>query len=266
MSDLPTIYEGGEDRRLGLLEQPRHTLVRSWNTFGGGDWDSPPPVPRSAWQPTDLSRWCPAPKDQDGIGLCASAATVGTLETSRNLAGLSPVALSAGDLYRRVCRGRDNGSLPEENLRELVEEGIAPVSAVPFLDWRADHPEAAADRARYRGTEAWLCPTAGHVAAAVMAGFPVVCGYWHHDRDSVGTDGWMDAPGGNRGGHAVCVVGVVARGSEFGFRFLNSWSSRWGLAGYGVLPERRVEEGCRVFQAWALRAAVQEAGDVPAPK
>lgn len=266
MSDLPVIFEGGEDRRLGLLEQPRQTLTRAWPTFGGGDWDSPAPVPKSAWQPTDLSMWCPLPEDQDGVGMCASSATETALTIARRLAGLVDPRLSAGDLYRRVCRGVDRGSLPEENLKELVDEGIATTLTVPYLDWRNDRQGAAAERARYRGTEAWLCPTAGHVAAAVMAGFPVLVGYFHHSQDAVSTDGWMSSPFGSRGGHAVCVVGLVQRAGEWGFKFLNSWGQTFGLKGYAVLPEWRVEEGCQVFQAWALRSAVAEPGDMPAPK
>lgn len=266
MSDLNTVYEGGEDRRLGLLEQPRHTLTRAWNTFGGGDWDAPSPVPKSAWQPCDLSMWCPEPENQNGVGMCASSATETCLTVTRRIAGLVDPRLSAGDLYRRVCRGVDRGSLPEDNLKELIDEGIATVLTVPYLDWKNDRPGAAAERAKYRGTEAWLCPSAGHVAAAVMAGFPVVIGYWHHQQDAVSTDGWMSSPFGNRGGHAVCVVGLVQRNGEYGFKFLNSWTKQWGLGGYGILPEWRVEEGCKVFQAWSLRSPRTEPGDVPAPK
>lgn len=268
MSDLPVVYEAGEDRRLGLLEQPRHTLRFPWPVFGGrGDLiDAPAPVPRSAWHPCDLSRWCPLPEDQDGVGCCAASATETALTVSRRIAGLTDPRLSAGDLYRRVCGGVDRGSLPEDNLKELIEEGIATVNTIPYLEWRRDNPAAAAERAKYRGTEAWLCPTAGHVAAAVMGGFPVVIGYWHYSRDSVSADGWMIAPGGPRGGHAVCVVGLVLKGSEWGFKFLNSWTTSFGLNGYAILPESRVEEGCRTFQAWALRSGVQEPGDIPAPK
>lgn len=266
MSNLHELFEAGEVRRLGMLPQPRHTLTRAWSVYGGADWDAPAPLPRDQWRAVSLSAWTPPINDQDGVGECASAATCNVYMTARAVAGLPHVPLSAADLYRRVCGGRDQGSLPEDNLKELISEGVATTKTVPYTDWRHEHPGAAEERALYRGLEAWLCPTAAHVVAALSDGFPVLIGYMHHDRDSVGTDGWMDAPAGRAGGHAVMAQSVVFRGKEVGIGFDNQWTTDWGIRGRAVLPLSRVEEGCRTFQAWALRCVLSESGDVPTPR
>lgn len=263
MADIIEVHEGGELRRLGLMEQPLASLKSSWQVQAGPD-GKPDPIPLTDWTPTDLSVGVRAVNDQDGVGMCASAGTQNTIEIARSLAGLPYVPLSAGDLYRRVCGGSDNGSLPEDNLTELMTNGIAPVSDCPYLEWRRNMPSQS--RGKYKGLEAWLCPTALHVGTAVQLGFPVLIGYWHHNSDPVGADGWMRQPSGGKGGHAVCVVGVVKDAAgNWGFKFENSWTRQWGKDGFGILPLARVEEGCRSFQAWSLRAVSDDGAGFPAP-
>ncbi len=262
MSDLIEIQEAGEPRRLGLLEQPIGSLKVAWKVQAGPD-GTPTPIPKSQWIDTDLSVGVREIQDQDGVGMCASAATVNAVEVARSIAGLPYVPLSAGDLYRRVAGGRDQGSLPEDNLLELLSNGIAPLTDCPYLEWRREMPSAS--RQKFRGVEAWLCPTAAHVFTAVQLGFPVLIGYWHSSNDPVDADGWMTRPSGRRGGHAVLVVGTTSRSGEYGGKIENTWGVQFGKSGYAVLPESRVEEGCRAFQAWSLRAVVDEGGAMPPP-
>lgn len=261
--DLIETLEGGEVRRLGLLEQPLASLRASWPVHAGPD-GTPSSILRDQWRAVDLSPLVRQINDQNGIGMCASAGTQNIVEISRQIQGLPYVPLSAGDLYRRVCGGSDRGSLPEDNLTELMNNGIAPVSEVPYLEWR--RTVSSADRQKYKGLEAWLCPTAAHVATAVQMGFPVLIGYWHYNNDPVDAEGWMVRPGGGRGGHAVCVLGLVKRGDMWGFKFENTWTAQWGRSGYGILPESRMEAGCRDFQAWSIRVVSDEGGGFPAPQ
>lgn len=261
MADLYEFHDGIETRRLGLLEQPVETLKYAWPVLGESD-GAPPLIPREQWQEVSLRPLVREIQNQANVGMCASSGTVNTVEVARNLAGLDYVPLSAGDLYRRVCvNGGDNGSLPEDNLEELLRNGIAPVSDVPYLEWRRE--VGTANRARYRGLEAWRLATTVHVASALQHGFPCLIGYFHQANDNPGRDGWMDSPSGGRGGHAVCVIGLKKRGNEWGFEFENSWTTRWGMGGYAVLPESRLAYGLRSFSAWALRATVQESGNLP---
>jgi hypothetical protein len=267
MDDLTQVEEAGETRRLGLLEQPARSLRLAWPVYGGSDPQGMPRlITHDQWREIDLSPFCAEAEDQDGIGMCASSASETALTVSMQMAGMPDPRLSAGDLYRRVSGGRDQGSLPEDNLEELLKEGIATTATVPYLDWRNNPPGASEERARNRGTEAWLCPTVDHVASALLSGFPCLIGYWHHANDEPNAEGWMLRPSGRRGGHAVCAIGLARSGSLWGVKFLNSWGRRWGVNGYGVLPLPRVEEGCRVFSAWALRASVQNSGVIPQPR
>lgn len=262
MKDMDAVYQGGELRYLGCHEQDPEALTRAWPVVG--DPGTAQLVPREKWVPLDLSGLKPELVNQNGIGMCCSCATVNALELARSVAGLPRVALSGGDLYKRVSGGVDRGSLLEDNLKELLDRGIAPVSVVPFLDWRGNHPAAAAERPKYRGLEAWQCPTVDHVGSALQAGFPVVIGYWHHQYDPPGPGGWMTNPGGRRGGHSVCLYGVVTDSGRWGFKFPNHWGN-WGDHGYGVLPESRIAEGLRSFPAWCLRASAVESGGTPQP-
>lgn len=261
MSDIFEFHDGREVRRLGLLEQPVESLKYAWPVFGESD-GTPPLVQREQWQSTGMKSMVKEIKNQQNVGQCASAATAQCLEIARNLAGLEWHGLSAGDLYRRVCiGGRDNGSLPEDNLRELLTNGIAPVSEVPYMEWQRELPSPS--RKMFRGLEAWRCPTAVHIASAITHGFPVVAGYFHHNNDNLDGMGWMRSPSGGRGGHAVVFVDLKFDGRDVGFEFANSWTRQWGRDGYGILPEERVAYGVRSFQAWALRATVQESGSLP---
>lgn len=261
MNDLFVVDDGIESRKCGLLEQPLHTLKYAWPVLGASH-DTPPLIPRSQWKSHSLKTLNRAIADQNGVGMCASAASVNGLEIAREMAGLEYVPLSGGDLYRRVgVNGGDNGSLPEDNLRELIENGVAPVSDVPYLEWRRKFPSQS--RSMFKVTEAWLCPTVDHVVSAILHGFPVVGGYWHHNNDPVSNGGWMSSPSGRSGGHAVLWQGVVVESNRIGIEFENSWTSRWGFGGYATLPESRVAKGLQSFQAWALRATAQENGKMP---
>lgn len=262
MADLIELVEGGEVRRLGTLPPAAAGPVERWPVFG--TVDAGRLIPRSQWKPVSLRHLFPQIRDQDGIGMCNCSATGNVVEGCRRLANLPAVPLSAGDLYRRVSGGVDRGSLLEDALRELMAAGIAPAATVPYLDWRRDVPAAAGERTKYRITEAVWCPTFDHVASALQQGFLVDIGVWWFGRDPVDAAGWLgESGGGGRGGHAVCACELAVRDGRWGVGFVNSWGPNWGRSGFGVLPERRVEEGCRVFQAWACRAVVVEEAVVP---
>lgn len=261
MPDIIEVMEAGEVRRLGLLEQPEDSLRFAWPAVG--DDATPPIIPRSEWRTVSLKTFVKKVDDQDGVGMCASSGTQNTLEIAREMEGLEYVPLSGGDLYRRVCGGRDQGSLPEENLAELINNGIAPVSVCPYLQWKKEMPGAEEAAKKFRGLEAWRCGSVDAVASAIQHGFPVLIGYWHASKDPVKSDGRMDAPSGKEGGHAVCVVGLEMIGDTPWFWFENSWTPSFGIAGFAKLPESRLAKGIKSFQAWALRATIQESGSLP---
>ena len=66
--------EDGTVRRLGNNEPPEG-LVSSLNIPLYGTTPTTPIIPRDKWKVTDLSRFTPPIKDQDGIGACLTADT-----------------------------------------------------------------------------------------------------------------------------------------------------------------------------------------------
>lgn len=263
MSFLPEVFHGGENRKLGTLEPAAAGDPRFLSQVFG-DVGEAKLIPRNQWRPVSMRHLFPLLKDQDGIGMCNCSATGNVTEGMRAMSGLPAVALSAGDLYRRVAGGVDRGSLLEDALREAMTNGIATESDVPYLDWRNGHQNAAASRPRYRILEAVWCPTFDHVASALQQGFLVDIGVWWYGSDPVGTDGWLDDVGRRgRGGHAICGCELAERNGKWGVGIVNSWGPNWGQHGFGVLPEGRVSDGCKVFQAWACRGVVVDEAVVP---
>lgn len=256
---------GGEERFIGGAWQPMAASPSHLTTVFG---DTPKTrlIPKEQWTPTSLRTFCPPLKDQNGIGACNAFASVTALEICRAQKGLPYVELSPGDLYRRVSGGTDRGSLPEHALRELMESGTCTAANTPPLDWKRENPNARAEWPRYRVTEALWCPTFEHAASALMQGFALNVSVWWYGNDPIDSGGWMKNEGsGGRGGHSICGMALVNRNGLWGVMIQNSWGSRWGNAGYGILPHQRIEQGSQVFQLWAVRECVQESGDLPSP-
>lgn len=254
---------GGEARVIGGAWEP---LV-SRPTFLDAVFPDALMIPQDQWQPTTLKAHCPPIKDQDGLGACNCFASVTALEICRAMKGLPYVELSPGDLYRRISGGADRGSLPEDALRTLADQGVCTAANTPPLDWRGENPGAKAEYPRFRILEALWCPTAAHAASAIQQGFALNVSVWWYGNDPMDADGWLRVSGsGGRGGHSICGVGLVNRNGGWGFQIQNSWSKQWGQQGFGVLPFARVESGAEVFQLWAVRECVQESLDFPSPK
>lgn len=144
-----------------------------------------------------------------------------------------------------------------------MANGIAAESDVPYLEWRRELP-ATLPRVRFRILEAYWCPTFDHVASALQQGFLVDIGVWWYGNDPLDADGWLSDVGWRgRGGHALCGAELNERAGKWGVGLVNSWGNGWGLDGWGTLPEGRVAEGCKVFQAWACRGVVVDEAVVP---
>lgn len=262
------VLPDGSTRRLGNVRPPTG-LTRAWSIYGTTPQANL--VPRSAW-PSRVeeagnnldSNDLPPVHDQDGIGMCNCSATAGALESARMKQGLPYVKLSAGDLYHRISGGRDQGSTLEDGIAEAMANGVASVGVVPYLDWRGNHADAAADRKRFRVLEAFLCPTFDHCASAVLEGFDLITGILWYDSYTPDSEGWLPRPGGSSGGHAIHGYKLVSRGGAFGIAHENSWGTTWGVGGRFVIPEDRYDNAIGGW--WAVRAVVDEGGQMPPPK
>ena len=253
----------GHVRYLGNNEPPAG-LVKAWNVYG--DVPETPMVPRSQWEqhcrtPFEPHPFLPPVADQDGIGMCNASATATAIEYVRASKGLPYVELSGGDLYMRICGGRDQGSLLEDGLATSMSEGVASTTTVPYLDWRGENPGAAAERQRYRVLEAFLCPTFDHCMSAVIAGFPLITGIMWYGNYKPDADGWLPAPRGSSGGHAIFGFSPCKRGSQYGIEHQNSWTENYGRKGRFVIPESCY--GRAIGGWWAVRSVTDEGGVIP---
>lgn len=249
-------------RALGaLLAKPK----LKWPVFG--ESREVPLIPRDQWKEVDYTAFLPPVYDQDGIGQCASSAACTTQEVARAVAGLPYVKLSAGDLYSRVNGGRDQGSLPEDNLEEMMVNGVATAARIPYIWNRKKYSDAAtvAERKKYRVAKAYLCTSFDAMMSAIQQGFAIEEAIWWYDNDSTDSQGWLPARGsGSRGGHALHGYGAALRNGTWGIRTRNSWSASWGVGGNCVIPESRFSfEFGAVF---AVRSVVQTKEDVTVPE
>lgn len=178
--------------------------------------------------------------DQDGIGMCNASATASAIETAHMRAGDKFVALSAGDLYNRICGGQDQGSLLEDGLEES-KNGIATVEECPYLEWR--RRSQGNTRKFHRVLEWYLAPTFAHCMSGVLQGFDLISGImWYDSYKQLTSEGWLPAPGGRPGGHAVhgykpAKRSGSSRGGKYGIWHKNSWTQRFGINGHCVFPQ-----------------------------
>ena len=265
---ISIIDSNGVERFLGNID-PTASQKYSWRVFG----DTPDQImiPRSAWKQyitafgNGFENRCMTPiHDQDGIGMCNASATAAAIEMMRSQIGLPYVSLSGGDLYRRICGGRDQGSMLEDGIREAMANGVAETNVVPYLDWRGAPAGWKESAKKHMVLEASLCPTFDHVASALLHGYPVIMGMMWSNNDNVDGDGWLPERAGGGGGHALCSYWLAERNGKFGAVTRNSWKESWGRNGICVIPESRF--GRQVTGNWAVRVVSQADSDMPAPQ
>lgn len=264
--------DNGSVVKLGNIAPP-DGLVSSWPVFGSVP--NTPIIPRDEWveridaggQGPEVGWGMPYVHDQQDVGMCNASATASAMESCRAKQGLPVRRLSAGDLYRRICfNGRDSGSLLEDGIRVAMAEGLPTVNACPYMDWKTDFQSAAEERKQHKVLEAFICPTFDACMSAVLSGFDLISGVmWYNSYFKPGPDGWLPAPSGSAGGHAVhgfkATYKMTTHGTTFGIWHKNSWKLSWGLNGRVVFPEKSYVG--QVGGWWACRAVTDEGGVVP---
>lgn len=258
----------GSTRRLGNRVPDPNKTRRVFTEFG--TTPTARLVPRSEWDEL-LSQYTPGPDhsflppvhDQDGVGQCNCDTAAAIMEFVRAMQGLPYVQLSAADLYDRINGGRDDGSLLEDAMHELLVNGIG-TAATCGTQWKRGvwkGPASASERARYKALEVYICPTFDHCFSAAFQGFGLASGVPWYDSYSPGSDGWLPGPSGNWGGHAIFGYKPTKRGNTYGIWHQNSWTSQWGLHGRFVIPESAYIGP--VGGWYAVRAVTDEGGIVP---
>ena len=115
--------------------------------------------------------------NQNGYGSCASYAGSSALAKARVLGGQDRVDLSGDYLYSLVNGGRDRGSMLDDNMRAIMNKGVAAKSTVPLggiYRNNYDTQKADTEARRFRGHELYACPDEQSVATALAMRIPVV--------------------------------------------------------------------------------------------
>jgi len=258
------IHDGREVRRLDPLHM---TLARPrrMTALASSGTDI---IPESQWQEVDLETFLGPVTDQGQVGECNAATTAEIVMGARAFAGLPYVPLSAADLYKRINGGSDNGSMPEDALDEATKNGIAPVSVVPFTDWRGSYPAAAAERGKYKIIESYNLTSVPELVSALLEGFFINwCMAWTSADSNPDSQGRIpDHAGSPEGGHSITGCGLKKFDGVWYVKLRNHWRASWGVAGCFYIPLTRVQrEFDGSFRMWACRATVQEDGVIPAP-
>lgn len=262
----------GEVRWLGNIEPPPGHLMRAFPVYG--DTADTPMVPRSRWGDliAKMGDWkdetyLSEPHDQDGVGQCNADATTSMGESCRMKQGLPPVALSAADLYHRINGGQDRGSLLEDAMEVMLKEGVGTVATCGTI-WKRGQKQATADeRARFRFLEVFTCPTFDHFFSGLLMGFDGNTGIMWGERDNPDGDGWLPDSAGGAGGHSLHSYRPAMRqgrgGVQFGCATKNSWSRKWGVNGFCVIPESRYKGP---VGGWFLVRSITDEGGVIPPE
>ena len=209
--------------------------------------------------------------DQNGVGQCNPEAAVTMMEALRNRQGLEYVRLSAADLYHRINWGRDGGSLLEDAMAEMVKTGVGTAATSGEL-WKSGSfkgEASAAERARFKVQELYICPTFDHMMSASIQGFFGVSGIPWYDNYTPGEDGWLPRPRGNSGGHAIMsykpTYRIVGGQIEFGIWHKQSWYAGWypKMNNSFVISESAFSGP--VGGWWVARSVTDEGGVLPTP-
>jgi hypothetical protein len=241
----------GKSRILGL--KPRTLGIGDeFKVFG--EVPECPLVPPSQWVPVSNRHRNVPILDQDGIGKCASSATVGAMRSARVRAGMVDVELADDNLYARVNGGSDSGSTLSDNLLEAMKYGVCQRSLVPQDDWRHGLPDGWEDNAGdFLIVQAYDCPSFEAIASAIQLDYDVVFGVLVGTSFDPDAEGFVPYGRGN-GGHAMRADGMIQhpKTGEWCLDVANSWGDAWGDNGRCYLPRRYIDRA-PFKDAWAVR-------------
>ena len=164
-------------------------------------------------------------KDQDGIPYCWIYSTVHTMEIAYAVQGDGYLPLSATAAGTLITRGVSRGGYGAEAIDFLSKHGTCREQDWPEhqinLKYHSDKIDQMAENNMITDWGELPSGNLDQLAAAVLNNFPV----------TIGLQWW---------GHQVTIIDVVLLpGDVIGFVFNNSWGTRWGDNGRGVLTPQK---------------------------
>lgn len=237
------------------------------------------------------SRWL---INQNGLGSCNAAATVGAFQNRRDVEGLKHVPLSVNYLYMHINGGRDSGSTLAEGIK-YAARGIAPVKLqvegrewiFPHKSYRTSQISAAqmaaakAEAANYVAHEAFKLPVGNYtmfkraVASALARDFQIVHA-WHVGGNSMSLRNGYIVQGRGPGNHATLGHSATYVGGEdiVHIDVQNSWcrtsdpiygptGSDWGEdGGFGLMTMQDFYACAKYHDYWVFTGSVKNEGSL----
>lgn len=261
----------GELRRCGSLAPPEG-FVSSYLTF-----EEEHPL----WDDSDILKAIQDPNrrisrklfgdawiaNQLSFSSCNGWAAAVALSRARKLRGLPDIPgssplLSGSYVYSKINGGRDNGSMPEDGMKEIQANGAPPASLVtaPMIYPRLQPPNADSEAAKRKGLAAWKVQTKQGFRTALAAGFPVIivvqAGNNWQKLNSIGIAGV--SPGS--GDHAVIADDILIVGGTEVYDQANHWGLSYGTRGRAYLVWDHFASTFNRFPFYAV-GSTEEAGE-----
>ena len=206
----------------------------------------------------EWQKWQTPVKYQAGLGSCVAFSSGGQKETYDYKELSAAPDLSEQFLYGK-CKEIDgmpnvNGTYIRAAMKALKDFGVCEEAYFPY---EAKYPPNGSpapgyldNAAKYKiSAYASVGITKEALQIALYQNGPLVVGVNVHDSFvATGSDGIVQFPSGRlQGGHAILVIGY----NKLGLVFKNSWSTRWGKQGYGIIPWA-VWEAINLGEAWSV--------------
>lgn len=214
----------------------------------------------------DYTRAMSAVRDQGDEGTCvAFASVVGVKEYFDKKEYRKTIRLSPRYVYD-WCKKSDGapeeeGTYPRVAMKVLFKYGACFESCWPYQAHQKNFPcaEAASQARTYRIKAYARINGLAQMKRSLVINGPFLAGVKVFDswftKKALKT-GVIAFPGPSdevRGGHAICIIGYDD--SQKIFKFKNSWSSKWGDAGYGYLDYKYIQRYC--LDAWSATDLIE---------
>jgi C1A family cysteine protease len=214
------------------------------------------------WKPEEWIR------SQGNVGSCNGQAAAHALERTQVSRGIRRRRLSGEGLYALINGGRDQGSMLDDGMHALKNNGVPEEQYVPlakFLTQRQLSREAVDSMRRNRAHECYRVETEDELASGLAAGFCGVVAV--HATQSYGRlDGrGVSPPASGPGNHAVLVHDIrISPAGSYEFESANSWGLKWGNKGHNWITwASHLQSTIRYHAFYLIRSTTFDKGDTP---
>jgi C1A family cysteine protease len=205
------------------------------------------------------------PYNQGNLGSCTGQGIAGLLQFRMGVLKAARVftpsrlAIYYHERFLESSIPYDNGAMIRSGIESLRKWGHFPEDMWPYdvARFRNRPPLTTYSvAAKLRVSDYYrVQQTHDQIVAHLAASEPVVYGfsvYSNLETEAVSRTGAVPMPAGQQlGGHCVVLWGHDDKSESYLFR--NSWSTRWGLSGYGTMPFRYVHDANLCSDFWSIR-------------